>query len=69
MQQLDQMQQIQQIQKGGGLESASWSDYAIGGVALALLGGGFLLQTGRSLTDAYRINFGKNDSPPIPSTV
>lgn len=60
----DSASKISTLTQQGGGDSASFTDYAIGGATVALLLGGFLLQTGRSLTDAYRLSFGKDDSPP-----
>ena len=54
-------------QKGGARDdsSPSFSDYAIAGSTLALLLGGFILQFSRSSQDAFRLSFGKDDSPPF----
>jgi TM2 domain-containing membrane protein YozV len=60
------------VQSGGRrLESSSpsFSDYAIAGSTIALLLGGFVLHFGRSATDALRLSFGKDDSPPKASAV
>lgn len=54
------------LQSGGSLSpiQPSWSDFILGGAAFALLVGGFALHTGRSLSNAFSISFGKDDSPP-----
>ncbi len=61
-------------QQGGGLntdalkeltkEPTSMFDYAIFGIIAAVLGGGFLLHTGRTLSDVFQQYKGPNDAPP-----
>jgi hypothetical protein len=52
---------------GGGNESeTSAFDYAVFGLIAAVIGGGFLLHTGRSLADVIHQSTGPNDQPQYP---
>ncbi len=52
-----------QVLQGGGNDS-SYFDYAILGILGAVLGGGFLLHTGRTFADVLHTKYGPNDAPP-----
>ncbi len=60
--------------KGGGLNlkalqkisdsETSTFDYAVFGLIAAVIGGGFLLHTGRSFADVIHQSTGQSDTPP-----